>query len=134
MHGIADEGKQVTISPEEVCSILPSPDNNFKEKNAWIATLNTAEVVDQMENKFLDAQTLTVIPPSHLEDIQYEDEETVPVMKLKIKYHHELPKKERMLRTPKVKKLLRCWPKFKTEDDLLLRMSPLENRFVFHRS
>ena len=31
LHKIWDEGEQVTISQEVVSSILPSPDNNFKE-------------------------------------------------------------------------------------------------------
>lgn len=36
-----DEGKQVTISPQE--------------KSMWIATLNAGGVIDQIENKFLDS-------------------------------------------------------------------------------
>ena len=44
LHGIRDEGKQVTISPGEATSILSSTYNNFKKKSVWIATLNAAEV------------------------------------------------------------------------------------------
>lgn len=70
MHKIRDKGKQVRIPTEEVSSILSSTDNNFKEKSMWIATLNAAGVVDQIDNRFPDEKTLTVIPPLHLKNMQ----------------------------------------------------------------
>ena len=45
-------------------------------------------------------------PPSHPKDMQCKDEKSGPVIKLKRKYHQELPKKERKFQTPEVKKLL----------------------------
>ena len=108
---------------------MSSTDKNFKEKNVWIATLHAAGVVDQTENTFLDSQTLTVVPPSHLKYMQYEDEQIDLVVKLKNKYHQELTKKERMLQTPEVKNPLQHRPKLTIEDDLLLSMSPFGNHF-----
>ena len=62
--------------------------------------------------------------------MQYEDEKIGSVMKLKKKYHLELPKKERILQASEVEKLLQHWPKLKIEDDLSLIMSPFGNKFV----
>lgn len=51
------EEEQFTIPPKKFSSILLSPDNNFKEKSVWIATLNVTGVLDQIEYKFLYLET-----------------------------------------------------------------------------
>lgn len=76
-HKNRDEGKQVTISREEVSSIQSSTDNNVKAESVWKANLNATGVIDQIEDRFqnLVAKLLTMILTSHLKDMQYEDEQ-----------------------------------------------------------
>lgn len=48
---------------------------------------------------FLKAKNSPIIPSSDLKCMQYQDDQIGPVIKLKKKYHHQLPKKENILQT-----------------------------------
>ena len=134
LHRYRDEGNQVTISPDEISSILPSTDNNFKAKSVWKANLNAAGIIDQIENRFLDAKTLTVIPASLLKGMQYDDEQISLVVKVKQEYHQELPKKSRIVQTPEVKKLLWHWPKLKLKMTYYLEPHHLKTNLLCYHS
>ena len=46
------EEEQFTIPPKKFSSILSAPDNNFKEKSVWIATLNAKEFLIKLNINF----------------------------------------------------------------------------------